>query len=380
MEQGKTKNLPDSVKNLAVLAPDLLDEGGHQYTYLLCLQEVASEMGADFTAYVSNSFNIQNARLKWVPLYPILRTHCFLPQFLMRFFRFFFGTSKLFLSKTFSLVYCESFSVAELGALALASACTYPKGNLLLQFRFDLPRKGIKKYAQRFFLKLLQQIWKTRLHLGVDSHLLQRDLKYLCSLESTVMPITLRSERDRHSWVRAKNFKKLTLGWFGAPRVEKGLYVIQSLISSEHDAYTTCVLHLSKSTPLPREEGKLKLCLYTYPLSRPYFCKKMQRIDLILLPYLPEKYGRRPSGIFVESLSHGKIPLVSDHTWMADELRNFDLDELIVDWFSPDLPSYFHKIYNLSSVSRKLHKMQQYYLSFHSQKTLTERFQQFFET
>ena len=54
--------------------------------------------------------------------------------------------------------------------------------------------------------------------------------------------------------------------------------------------------------------------------------------DIILLPYHADAYKERTSGIFTECIIAGKIPLVTPHTWMAEELKNYQLDDLIIDW------------------------------------------------
>jgi hypothetical protein len=54
--------------------------------------------------------------------------------------------------------------------------------------------------------------------------------------------------------------------------------------------------------------------------------------DVVLLPYIADSFRSKMSMVFIEAVAMCKIPIVSDGTVMASELRRFKLDELIMDF------------------------------------------------
>lgn len=49
----------------------------------------------------------------------------------------------------------------------------------------------------------------------------------------------------------------------------------------------------------------------------------LDRADIVLLPYVPEFYGWASSGIFSEAMSLGKVTVVTERTWPAEQLEKF---------------------------------------------------------
>ena len=54
--------------------------------------------------------------------------------------------------------------------------------------------------------------------------------------------------------------------------------------------------------------------------------------DVVLMPYSLGKYTYAASGVFVDAVTLGCIPIVSLHTVMASELAEFGLSKLAVNW------------------------------------------------
>jgi hypothetical protein len=78
--------------------------------------------------------------------------------------------------------------------------------------------------------------------------------------------------------------------------------------------------------------------------------------DVVLMPYTASKYGYSSSGVFIDAVTLGCIPIVSKHTTMASELEKFKLSELSVDWdtFSWD---FIASVARNEVVKDKFHKM-----------------------
>jgi hypothetical protein len=55
-------------------------------------------------------------------------------------------------------------------------------------------------------------------------------------------------------------------------------------------------------------------------LSQRSYIERLQSLDILLLPYMPERYAIRTSGIFAEAVAYGLVPVVPENTWMSDQL------------------------------------------------------------
>jgi hypothetical protein len=112
-------------------------------------------------------------------------------------------------------------------------------------------------------------------------------------------------------------------------------------------------------------------------LSREKYIEWLKKADVVLLPYLPERYRCRSSGIFIEVITLGNIPAVSDGTWMADECRKFDLHEVIFQWDEKNLIERLYQLSQNEKVIKKVQIMQKYYLEFHTVKNFADVMRQY---
>lgn len=60
--------------------------------------------------------------------------------------------------------------------------------------------------------------------------------------------------------------------------------------------------------------------LHTGQLSQRAFIRRLQALDILLMPYSPERYAIRTSGIFAEAVAYGLVTVVPDKSWMSDRL------------------------------------------------------------
>ncbi|MCH9633773.1 MAG: hypothetical protein S4CHLAM7_05060 [Chlamydiae bacterium] len=100
-------------------------------------------------------------------------------------------------------------------------------------------------------------------------------------------------------------------------------------------------------------------------LDRETYISWMKKSDVILLPYSDPHYEKSTSSIFLEAILARKIPLVYPNTWMAYELKKYNLEELIIDWKPNELADLILKAYSNNSLLDKLDKMRGAYEKFH---------------
>jgi glycosyltransferase involved in cell wall biosynthesis len=97
----------------------------------------------------------------------------------------------------------------------------------------------------------------------------------------------------------------------------------------------------------------------------------LNRCRVILLPYDALAYRERTSGIFTEAIIAGRLPLVTEGTWMAGELERYDLGGLILDWAEPETvwlkmiealanPRILDKLSAMRSAYRQFHTLERF--------------------
>ncbi len=81
----------------------------------------------------------------------------------------------------------------------------------------------------------------------------------------------------------------------------------------------------SEEANLPPSE-EIQLQRLPSELTREQYLKQMASTQLVILPYQAQFYTNRFSGIMLDAIQLGKIPVVPDGTFMAEELRKYDLE------------------------------------------------------
>ena len=67
----------------------------------------------------------------------------------------------------------------------------------------------------------------------------------------------------------------------------------------------------------------------------------------------------------------GKIPVVAEQTWMANELSKFGLDDLILNWESPHIWERISRIIHDITINENLKKMKEKYLTVYNLENYT---------
>lgn len=154
--------------------------------------------------------------------------------------------------------------------------------------------------------------------------------------------------------------------WPGAPRADKGIDIILRLVSLKDPDAHKLLLVAAKSTMLVSQADCIRVETVDDKLGRQDYERRFFASDVVLLPYDRDIYSESTSGIFVECIVAGAIPLVTKDTWMAYELEKRDLGELAIDWGSEFLIQQIIGIATSRSIKLKIRTMQSEYRSFHS--------------
>lgn len=123
----------------------------------------------------------------------------------------------------------------------------------------------------------------------------------------------------------------ITIGYFGHSSLEKGGHFLEFIVKSMRQLYPSAkfILHIN---PNPDTTECLKYfekntdshvqCHFNH-ISQELMLSLMKKVDVILLPYSPEKYMTTPSAIFSEAMPLGKIFVLPGKTWMHKEARQY---------------------------------------------------------
>lgn len=165
--------------------------------------------------------------------------------------------------------------------------------------------------------------------------------------------------------------------WPGAPREEKGWSVMRHWVSLPQPNSPRLQLIASAASGLKSNGEGIEVHLIGDRLTREEYASWLNKAQIILLPYDPEAYAERTSGIFTEAIIAERIPLVSPGTWMARELNQYDLNSLVVDWQAPS-PVWAEIAQKLAdpSIHRRLAVMAQAYRRHHSLESYAKTLQE----
>lgn len=351
--------------------PCLYDEVGHHYSYHLSLSEIFKRNDWQDIKFIPRECNIKNLSGNWekkLILYQGGSKKSVWKNFLKPFFNLYpFLKILLKIKKdkiNTKIFFFEYFSIIHLLAFYLALIFSRPKNSKLwILYRTDLDQIIFKGKFHKFLHVLILKILHDKnICFFTDSDLLKVQLEDFFEKKFNVLPIP-------HSKIDLKKnpriIKDNIICWWpgGSIREEKGFENIKKLVE---------YLSISEKMIITIADAAKNLfsnpCVKFIPtnLTRKDYEKQMVSSDLILLPYISELYRFRTSGIFVESIVSGSIPVVSKDTWMAYELKKFELEKLIIDWDSKTIVNDLKSILEDTSIYEKIKFMQKSYQKFHS--------------
>ena len=168
--------------------------------------------------------------------------------------------------------------------------------------------------------------------------------------------------------------------WPGSPRLEKGWdilkYIAKEIIKGGEKI---CFIATENADLLSNPEG-INIKTTKNNLTREEYLEWLCLSDIILLPYHADAYKERTSGIFTECIIAGKIPLVTPNTWMAQELKNYQLEDLIIDWDNAQkVCDRIIALMTNSSIHTQIRIMQKDFKQFHNLENYAQTMQEIFD-
>lgn len=266
---------------------------------------------------------------------------------------------------------------------------------LVLLLRYSYYNPGNKRHWSHsalwirlglFLLKYSAYLRGVSLRLATDSVCLKKEYKQLTPLPIEVFPIPHTGDlpsQDKN--YKARQTKTIRFVSLGDARREKGFDLIAQAIQRLHkreqikgmEFLLQC--HVSDEAHLPMKAychqledlNATNVRLIKGVLPRNDYARLLMQSDVVLLPYSKEVYLSRTSGPFTEALAAAKPVIVTDGTWMSDQLRSYGSGLRVID---RDAESLMEAMIQAVGQYKNLHAKAQHersrWLSFHN----SERF------
>lgn len=248
-------------------------------------------------------------------------------------------------------------------------------------YRYDPAARGLAgRLYQRAVASLIRMFPPGRFRMLTDSVPLATELQSTFGVPAHVMPIPHTSPEASRTLARYPD--EIVCWWPGAPRPDKGLDVMQRLAQAPDPDPTgrRIRLALSEAANIASGAGVTVQALPRH-LSSSDYDAWLHTADVLLMPYDRGRYRLATSGIFTECVAAGKIPLVTDGTWMAFELDRHDLRELVCDWSdAAGALAAIRRAAEDAGLRQKLARMRQSFLEFHSEGAYARELQDLMRT
>ena len=150
-----------------------------------------------------------------------------------------------------------------------------------------------------------------------------------------ILPVPLLgTERGEHI------HEKIQIGFFGYSKIEKGFHLLAEAISiclsKRDDLQFKIQINHDGDNAVAAAEHELRknptLILFEGVLSAEEFAVETSLVDIMLVPYHPDLFGYRGSGIFTESITSGRPIVASKRTWAG---LSVDMGQAIGETFDP---------------------------------------------
>ena len=154
--------------------------------------------------------------------------------------------------------------------------------------------------------------------------------------------------------------------WLFITRLEQGLELLPRMI--DHRSARNFPKKFIKC--FVSEKARIKENAEIELVSLPYLSEEDYRLhfsecEVVLLPYNAHSFAGSPSMVFVEAIATCKIPIVSDRTVMARELRKFELGDLVMDFDNEFSWAVINDIRKDISIRARLKLMAESYIREH---------------
>ncbi len=275
-----------------------------------------------------------------------------------------------------AVLFLETFALPHLLALLMALVRLTRRDLqvwLLYRFNFQSAKKALVYRAMNALIEWL--IGRGNLVHVTDSETMRTMLQPMLHAPMYVLPVVPTRDAELQINAQHRQTDVIACWWPGRPLPEKGLRAIEQFARVQSALAVNVELMVAQSAHITQLTGACKVVPLPDAVDRARYWQLMRDVDVVLLPYEPSAYRWRTSGVFTEAISIGQRVAVTPDTWAADELRRYDLGELILQsWQSERIVEDVCALAHRSDMQVKLERMQAAYCEFHCQRGFARAF------
>lgn len=344
---------------LFLIEPNLIKAAGHVIEYPLSLQRVCRQKGIDFYLFTNKKATQEVLRLI-KPSFPLISNTCFesLSDNKNSFYQdlrkihqqFHFNESDLVVIPTCytneikgTYLLSQNLSHSELPHMALNFHQLFPPApdlSVLLSKGYQKTwLEKLKKASESLDSAEKISFWTT------PSTSLNKSFEDLATRRVGRLPVPFTTiQKLSNCHFGFKESKGLKFAFLGDGRSEKGLLLFLFAIQKNEIDSSSFYVIQSYDPRGYRPEEKESFCQVinqlekrrdTFVIQRALEPREYQRliqtVDVLVLPYHPQVYDKRISGIFVQAVMYQKPVIVSSQSWMAKEIKKGNASGVIFE-------------------------------------------------
>lgn len=350
------------MKKALIVASGLRGIIGHNYFYTQEVQKELEKRGFEVTVFANKHAPADFIKAtNYKPVFS-LGTYDFIPlnnptddlKFIYLQSRIYsYELQAALKDQDFDLIFCHTVADFELIAWNHYLKKHKSKAHLFVMQRNTPQFANLPKWKKVFhpfhrlrphYLKALAKRMKGRFTLLTDSELLTEDYEKICPKVVTA-PIPLAdsiTQSNDNSTFSLRNLEKkdfVDFGYLGDSRNGKGFSMLPAMIkkvvakSAKIRFIIQCPNSEYENAAIPEGLKELQdlsnklrnnLILISERLSESDYLGLFKFLDVIMIPYNSPMFIEGTSNIFTESAALGKPVVVSNNTWMSNELKKYN--------------------------------------------------------
>jgi glycosyltransferase involved in cell wall biosynthesis len=165
-----------------------------------------------------------------------------------------------------------------------------------------------------------------------DTEQIVKQMGSLVGIPMHLLPLPLIMEKRQIAAKDATDASRVNIVYLGHASMLKGFHLladtVKRVVAAGNAAHFIIQSYGEQQLCVPLREAVAgtspdKLTLIEQAVDFEEYTGLLNRADIVLLPYAKEFYGWASSGIFSEAMSLGKIVIVTEGTWAAEQLEKF---------------------------------------------------------
>ena len=319
--------------------------GGHYYSYTRCIAEAAISLGIEPVLLLNRRFvgdwalgeinTVKAFTLTWGEAEGVKRRTWGVGNLAYEYARATAGDPP----RPGDHVLAHTLGFAELIALldyltSLAGRAQLPTIHILMRYDPSYMLDDIDTFEPLFERVAASPALQRVLRFHADTDALSNEFARLSKLPVSTLPIPFDQRYLQERPPIERDTDLVTVTYLGDARLEKGYGLLPEAIAAlrgKIDRRVRFVLQSNFNTPggepgmreaRDRLAGYPEVEIVQEPQGAVEYYRRLAEADAILLPYDPQRYAARSSGILIEAMAAGKPVLTSAGSWMATQVTS----------------------------------------------------------